>query len=315
MIQKKFYEVLDRFLSGNATEQDQEILKEFEDRLTEDDSVIVFKSEEDKRAKYEKLYHNISTHVYKAKRRALLKTSISIAASIIVLIAVGLGVYNNYATNSTAYYTLATKDGQKADITLSDGTVVTLNGGSVLKYPKSFSSDNRKVSLEGEAFFNVTKDKSRPFIIRSPQFNTTVLGTSFNVRAYSDDVQSVTVATGKVYVQSDKATAYILPDQQVVISENGMMDIKDVVASSMYNWKDNVIELDNTSISDLAKIVRRQYGVDFVNVNNSLNDCKFSGKFNNATIIEVLESLKYMNGIEYHFVDSSKVELLGSCHK
>lgn len=307
MTQEKFYKVLDRYLSGTATEDDQKVLESFINYLSEDETVTVFKSEEDKRAKYQKLYKNISSHIYKAKRRALLKTTISVAASIIVLIATGVGIYLN--TSTPQYLTLTTKNGQKTDVVLGDGSVVTLNGGSVLKYPKKFSADNRTVTLEGEAFFKVKKDRSRPFVIRSAKFNTTVLGTSFNIKSYPDDVQSVTVATGKVYVQSDKATAYILPDQQVVIAKDGAMEMRDVAASSFYNWKNNLIELNNTSITELSKIVRRQYGVAFVNIDEELKGYKFSGKFNNASVTEVLESLKYMNGIEYRFVDSNKVEL------
>lgn len=309
MQKENFYKILDRFLSGNASEQDEKIIESFSSYLSNDTEFNAFSSESEKKEVYQRLYSGVNDRIYKQKRRLFIRSAIGVAASIILLVAFSLGIYKYTALNSQpTYLTLVTKNGQKASITLSDGSVVTLNGGSVLKYPEEFGQ-KREVSLKGEAFFEVAKDKKHPFVISSGNFNTTVLGTSFNVKAYEGETQSVTVATGKVYVQSERATAYILPNQQVTVAANGAIEMNAISASEVYNWKNNVIALDNTPLDELVLKLRREYGVDFILSGEELKGCRFSGKFDNATITDVLESLKYMNGIEYRFIDSNKIEL------
>lgn len=316
MQKEEFYKLLDRYLEGNAGVEDEATLDRFSNYLIEDNRQHLFTTQAEKENIYNRLFAGVSSGIRKQKRKTRIKIAFRAAASIVLLVAIGLGVYFGTQVakeQPPVYLTLTTKYGQQANVTLSDGSVVTLNAGSVLKYPREFDSKERAVTLQGEAFFEVTKDKKRPFSIASGRFKTTVLGTSFNIKAYKNERQSVTVATGKVYVQSAGATAYILPNQQVTIAEDGNMNLSRIAADNAYGWKNNIIRLDNTSLGELLLTLRRQYGVGFVLTNPELKNCRFTGRFENAKLNEVLESLKYMNGIEYRYIDSNKVALKGSC--
>nr|WP_246439935.1 FecR family protein [Rhabdobacter roseus] len=161
---------------------------------------------------------------------------------------------------------LVTRPGERKKVQLEDGTVVWLNAASKLHYPDSFAPDRRQVSLEGEAFFEVTKDAARPFIIRSGDLETTVLGTSFNIRAYQEDkTLSVAVVSGRVKVAAPDTRSELLlvPDQQAVFNKQGrrLNRNEKVFASGLSAWKDGLFQFRNTTFSEVTAILQRSHNV------------------------------------------------------
>lgn len=137
--------------------------------------------------------------------------------------------------------------GRRKTVKLPDGSVITLEPNSKLRYPQQFTGNTREVILTGEAYFEVKRDPEKPFIVRTPYIGATVLGTSFNVEAYRNDIARVVVTTGRVKIQTVKASNEL---QAVIINEN---------QSVAYNIKNNEIEKRNAP-EDAVFYKRRRSG-------------------------------------------------------
>jgi len=156
-------------------------------------------------------------------------------------------------------------NGQRAKITLSDSSVVYLGAGSRLKYPERFSAGKREISLYGEAFFEVTKNPQKPFIIHTGTVRTQVLGTSFKIIAFNHKPLSVEVATGKVRVDRVRGSkvqslAILTPGQKVVCFE-GKASTQDVAITDVTGFKNSQLAFHNSSLLEICETLERWYNV------------------------------------------------------
>lgn len=161
-------------------------------------------------------------------------------------------------------HTLSTPRGKNFKIVLEDGTEVWLNAESKLHYPTRFTGKERRVELEGEAFFHVAKDASHPFIVKSGTAETRVLGTQFNFRAYPHEARHVTLVTGSVIVSdSNKENEIQLsPGQDVPLDENDKLLIPRHIDISEYTaWKDDLFCFRETKLIDIMKSIGRWYNL------------------------------------------------------
>ncbi len=197
--------------------------------------------------------------------------------------------------------------GQTSTFRFNDGSVITLNGGSTLRYPEQFNPEKREVYLEGEAFFDIASDKSRPFIVHVGNTTTRVLGTSFNIKAYRNDEKlQVTVVEGKVGVSSNNEAD--VSEQPIILEENqwatyhqsgeffeqGEGNVWEQIA-----WKDQVLIFNDKPFSEVAKMLERWYGVDIILQGDQLQDAKLQGEHKNMSLERVLQSIQFILGIEY----------------
>ena len=200
--------------------------------------------------------------------------------------------------------------GQKITLKLPDGSMVTLNSGSKLIAPDRFEGDAREVSLTGEAFFDVARDTSKPFVIHAGELTVQVLGTSFNVRTYADeDDISVAVLSGKVSVSGGKTQDehFLLPDEMLsyYTKEELFSQKKDFDKDLILGWKDQHLVFQDESIGNILKTLSRWYDVDFdidagFDARKPFDQQKgFTGKFRNSTLNQVLESVAYNYRFEY----------------
>ena len=197
--------------------------------------------------------------------------------------------------------------GQKLTTQLDDGSLVKLNAGSKLRFPKRFSASSREVFLEGEAFFDVERDTSRKFVIHTERMLTTVLGTSFNIKAYQEDqVAQVAVATGKVLVQSadykgDIQKGVTLRANEMAVHDKKHPDLLKTVApnESEFSWRDDILYFDKTPVPELIIILERWYGKNIRLENNTLRNKTYSGVFEDETLKNVLEGIKFEADINY----------------
>lgn len=196
--------------------------------------------------------------------------------------------------------------GEKATITLIDNTQVTLNAGTNIKYPKNFTSDKREIYLEGEAYFEVQHDSSRPFIIHTNDLSTTVLGTKFNISAFSNEKQiTVSLVEGSVKVEKDnngiEGNAYLLkPRQQLSFNkekETGEIELFDL--QEAIGWKDNILKFTNEPILRVFEKLQRKFGIKFEIASKSYEKKTITANFNNATLWTITEVLKKITGLQY----------------
>lgn len=172
----------------------------------------------------------------------------------------------NAQSNVPAYNTLTVPRGsQIASIILSDGTQIFLNAASSLTYPVSFSGNERRVSIVGEAYFEVAHDPSKKFVVTSGDITTEVLGTHFNINTYSDErVKKVTLLEGSVKVIAGTSNLVITPGNQAAL-ENGHMALNSSVdVDQVMAWKNGVFNFNNASCETVMRQLARWYDMDVI---------------------------------------------------
>ena len=211
-----------------------------------------------------------------------------------------------YGPEVVTYKTTKTIRGMKHTFQLPDGTLVKLNSESSLQYPESFTSDNRVVYLEGEAYFEVENNPDKPFIIYSSGFKTEVKGTSFNIHAYEDDIKKVSVVSGLVAVSlPDKDASFVYTKQMAVLdSKANKFQITKYDPLNEIGWKDNILHFEDVKLKQVFERLERWYGVDII-VNNKtiLNDI-YQGEYKNESLDNVLTGIGYTS--EFQFTIENK---------
>lgn len=195
--------------------------------------------------------------------------------------------------------------GTKSKITLPDGTLVCLNGGSRLSYSQGFGINDRTVVLEGEAFFEVTKNASLPFVVNTGDLRVKVLGTKFNCRDFEEDKTAVvTLLEGRVelsnFLSDNEASVYLAPNESYILDKtNGESEIVAQNASNTAMWTDGILFFDEERLEDIAKALERCYGVEIGFQNDNLRRMRVYGNFNTRkqSIEDVLETLSATNGL------------------
>lgn len=175
------------------------------------------------------------------------------------------------------WHTLQVPRGGEYVLNLSDGTVITLNADSKIHYPAQFSGEERRVLLEGEAFFDVAKDSLRPFVVKTNGIDVRVLGTCFNLKAYPDENQQATLVRGVVEVLFDEQKIVLSPGEQVTRHENEL-SVERVDINSYIAWKNDRFVFENEPLEGVLKKLERWYNIDVFIQNPSLKEMRFTGK-------------------------------------
>lgn len=218
-------------------------------------------------------------------------------------------VYDTETTlEKLVYNTIKIPYGKRFELQLSDGTIVHLNSGTTLKYPVKFiASENRQVFLDGEAFFDVTKDKTHPFVVNADNLNVRVLGTHFNVSNYPEDkLTDVVLVEGSVglYTTNEKFNAkkntILKPGFKGSFSKNdNQIMTKAVITDSYTAWIQGGLTFRDMTFKDMAKKLERHYNVTIVNQNGKLSEERFNASFGDEPIEKVLSYFNEIHGIHY----------------
>lgn len=166
--------------------------------------------------------------------------------------------------------TISTPRGKDYELVLSDGTVVLLNADSKITFPTRFTGNNRTVKLVGEAYFKVSKNKHRPFIVETGNLSTKVLGTEFNLKAYPHSDVNVTLIKGSVAVNAEGKEVMLKPGENAEYSENKDIEVTTVDTEGYIQWKDGYFYFDNVPLIDVVRDLGRWYNVNIEIRNNSL---------------------------------------------
>ncbi|MEJ2882871.1 FecR family protein [Pedobacter sp. GR22-6] len=207
------------------------------------------------------------------------------------------------------YSVISNPEGRQSKILLPDSSVVYLAGGSKIRYAKNFRGKQRTVSLNGEAFFDV-RHRKRPFVIKSGEITTVVLGTSFNVKAFrADHKVTVTVNTGKVGVMSTiggKKTLlkYLLPNQQLEVNAiNGRYVFTEANAHHVSAWIKNHFVFDNTPLYEVLATLEHRYGVNITLMDKEVGNERITAKFRNLPFKQVMQELVILSRLNYQEKD------------
>lgn len=175
-------------------------------------------------------------------------------------------VYTAGSDAQAVYNTMTTPRARQYNLELSDGTKVWLNASSSITFPTSFSANERKVILTGEAYFEVAKDKKRPFRVSVNDMKVNVLGTHFNINAYDDEAAvNTTLLEGSVLLTEKGKKVLLKPGQQAQKQKSGAIIVNDNVnLDEVMGWKNGVFYFDNASLQTVLRQVSRWYDVDVV---------------------------------------------------
>lgn len=251
-----------------------------------------------------------------ARIRRLWPARFAVAATLLVLvIAYGLYKYNAPVSGAVLYSRVTTTNyhlvaqtnyGNRKSVVLPDGTTVTLNGSSSLKIANDYNGNDRHVLLTGEAFFEVTKDKTRPFVVLTAKTATTALGTSFKVSSYATaKTASVMLATGKVKVEATQAKTNVtdqilIPGQQVVLAEGRNSFTKsEFNKAELQNWLNSRLVFNNATFSEIAAKITNTYGIQVITDTKEVDQIRFTGQFSNKSLTEVLDAIGFVNNFKY----------------
>lgn len=259
----------------------------------------------------ERIFNIIQNRVskYSYKRKTKMWQYISAASIALLIIIGGLSLFSTIKSTdeNISYVETKCEYGSKSKITLSDGSIVELNSGSVLRYPNSFSGKERVVVLEGEAYFDVAKNKQQPFVVKTNSINVKVLGTHFNVKAYFDDNKIITtLLEGLVKVEK---TDSLLNEQSIILSPNqqyvfdrlsGSVNINEVDASMYTTWRNGSYYFDTETFSDIVKKLERGFNIRIDIKSPRLQNELFSGVFDRGeSIQQILDLFKKHRKFDY----------------
>lgn len=236
-----------------------------------------------------------------------------VAASILLLMTLSFLLYDKLIlsakTELISKVDIITKEnpkGQKSTIYLKDGSTIILNSNSKISYPVEFSSTERIIELEGEAYFEVAKDVNRPFRVKTKSTVTTALGTAFNIAAFNNvDQEQISLTSGKVEVQKLGAAvaAFSLePGQGVVYSKSSQnMTKRAIDAKRVQAWTTKELIFENDDIQEVVRRLERWYGVE-ISMDDQIEGV-LSASFTNENLKAVLEGISYSFSLDYEMSD------------
>ena len=231
-----------------------------------------------------------------------------VASVILLLLMTGLSVH--YYTMSQMIMPdmiVSVEKGQKANVVLPDGSKVWVNSDSRLSYGSRFNQKERVLSLEGEAYFEVTPDKDRPFIVETDELAVRALGTSFNVKSYEEEKDASTVLmTGKVEVTSDYDRLVLNPNERIVFNkQSGNMEKSTVENTGDYiNWKYNALTFNGETFENIVHTLERYYNTRIVFESETLKKYRFTGTPGNTSLESILQILSLTSPLSYEVRDS-----------
>ncbi|WP_192349726.1 FecR family protein [Algoriphagus sp. Y33] len=248
----------------------------------------------------------IGKHIGSSSKTRFNFPLLKIAAMFFLTVLLGFLYYSlpdREESTETNWLTYSTKPGVKSSLTLSDGSKVTLNAGSSIRYAQDFAGDTREVFLEGEAYFEVAHDPSKPFIVITEDILTTALGTSFNIRVNPSEKIVISLISGKVEVKSTEVqdfTDQLLPGEQMItLAHSRSWEKESFAEEEILAWLNKTIIFDKTPLPEAIKVLENWFGVS-ISLNNFRDqNLTLSGKFKDETLHNILEGLSYTARFKY----------------
>jgi transmembrane sensor len=214
---------------------------------------------------------------------------VGLAASVVLICTVLWLTFNHVYDNGSESFVRVDSKNQIKTQTLPDGSVITLNSNSTIVYPGKFAGNIRPVSLRGEAFFKVTPDKTKPFIIKVNDVTVRVVGTSFNIKSRNGKTE-VIVETGIVKVSKKQSSINLNPGERVTINKNQVELAKEASKGKLYNYYlTHELVCDKTPLNEVVKALNETYGANLVIANKSLENLPITTTFKGQSLDEIVD--------------------------
>ncbi len=319
MTESEFIQLLDRFEKGLCTPREKELLEQWLDAMKEGGSP--FKSSSEKNRIKMALHKSIYRKAKISQGRSMLFSPfegqvnvgmwLRVAASILIAVALGYGLLkSDIMGHSRSVY--KTEAGQKTTIILPDNTTVTLNGNSSLSYRDNWNEEKfRSVDLSGEAYFEVTSNAQKPFVVNTAGISIKVLGTTFNVKSYDEDERvETTLVEGKVSIEKmtkghpAHEIIELSPDQKATFNkESRKIILEQVKPESEAAWIRGSLVFEDEPFSEIIKDLERLYGVKIFVKDKAALQCTFNIRLEGESLEEVLKLFSLSEDVKYRIED------------
>ena len=230
------------------------------------------------------------------------------AVALIVLMAVSAAIYfRSNQPNMIQYAEIGALRGQKASVTLPDGTKITLNSESTLKYSTNYNQSDRAVELVGEAYFEVAKNKKIPFVVKAGKLEIEAKGTAFNIKAYpTDNSISTTLTEGKIEVKTPVDVLNMIPNERMEYNNTDQTFRKLTLtdAEGSIGWLNDELSFENATLAEVVANFSRIYNIDIQFASESIKEQRFTGKINNNSLLSVLRIISLTSPIRFEQKDS-----------
>lgn len=242
----------------------------------------------------------------------------SVAAVFLVMLSLGYAIYTHHTTprnptRALIQNQLITAVGSKGRFILPDSSIVWLNSGSKLTYPESFEKDYRKVTLEGEAYFQVTEDRAKPFIVKAGEVDIDVLGTSFNISNYpaSSTIETVLLSGSiRANINATGETTRLIPDQLLTYrKETGKTEIEITSSGYHIDWIKDRLIFDYDRLSDIIISLEGWYAVQIDCPKTFADEQRLSFTVRGENLEEILQSMSFIIPIKYS-IENNQVKII-----
>lgn len=312
-------QLFEKYLAGNATAEERETLLR---QLHADEQLGGWLRADIEFAEGgmpEPIRERILNNVYARTQRPLISRRCwSIAAVMLILIISGalgwtlFGLRNQnlksqISNNQIRDIIVTTGMGEHSRVSLPDGSLLTLNAQTTVRY--NLADGKRQVSIDGEAFFEVARDPEHPFVVSANGMTVTCLGTSFDVRNYSDEsTASVVLRDGKVRVNARDADLTMEPGSRVLMDRQTLALSKHTVTPSDYTaWLNGEIKFNNQTLEEIAAELSRNYNIDLVITSDELRQERFNGYLGRSSLRNILDVLCLASDMSYHVDNDTMV--------
>jgi ferric-dicitrate binding protein FerR (iron transport regulator) len=327
MDKQYFIKLLHNYRQGNVTNEERQFLESYYNLFRNEPDVFNRMSLEEKNELEKEIKESVWKGISKEEKTGAKIISINKRfVRMVATAAVFIGIigslfffYNrsgerqsaNYAfqqskdkSNDTVKAVISLHQNENRVIFLPDGSTVFLSPGSRLNYPSTFDGmKKREVYLQGQAFFDIKHNATKPFIVHTGQVATTVLGTAFNIKALPDEkFITVTVNRGRVSVSDlHKTLGIITPREQISYNtENQTSALTKVTNDSYLDWKNRDLFIDNLTLAEAAKLLEEQYKIKIIIKDSSIKEQRFTATFpKNETLEVAVKSISEFNGLSY----------------
>jgi len=262
-----------------------------------------------KKVDVDRAYHKVNSRINSQPQTTRIITIITRIAAVLTLPLLAFTVWSLFLQDNTSTSELAHNEitwheiqspaGMRSHVVLPDGTDLWLNAESKIKYGIPFTRQNREVELTGEAFLKVVKNENVPFVVHAGTASVKVLGTQFNVKAYTDDeLLEIALAEGSIEfagttADGKKAAATLIPNDYLAMNKTtGKFHLESKNLNKHISWVKNTIIFDETPMPEVAKTLERWYGVKVIVANPEINKYRFTTTFENESLFRVLELLE-----------------------
>lgn len=237
--------------------------------------------------------------------------ALKIAAVLLVAIMGTRYVYQKpIPIESVVMQTLHVPAGQRAELTLTDGTKVWLNAKTTLTFPNHFSDQIREVELDGEGYFDVTSNKTRPFIVKTEKYDIKVWGTEFNLMAYSrKGIFETALLKGSVEVlKTGSAKGVLIRPEQRIFEENNQLVIAPIIHTNHFLWKEGIVSFDNESFPEMVRKLELYFDLMIEVKNDKILKYRCTGKFRTKDGVEhILKVLQLSNKFRFKIDEKQNV--------